>query len=421
MNKINSLRGMPDFYSDDLIRWTPVENKLEKIFKTFSIGEIRTPILEYTDLFKRSVGDTSDIVNKEIYSFNDRNDQSLSLRPEGTAGVIRSVIEKKLDQQQSKFWYMGPMFRYERPQKGRYRQFHQAGIEFLGYEEGQSDFELIALVCSIINGLDIKNAKLKINHLGDKDSKKEFSSSLVNYLQPFKDQMDEKDIERLNKNPLRILDSKDHKMQEILKDGPSLSNFISKSANDLLLSIKETFGDQSIIEIDNKLVRGLDYYTGLVFEACSSDLGAQDAFIGGGRYDSLAQTLGGKNMPAIGLAIGLERLISISSVSSLNEKKLVFISSTSNIAPLAFKIANQLRNANSNISLDMDLTDSSLKAKLRRANKTNASHAFIFGDEEMTNKTVTVKSLRDDTEQVSMSITECLDCLLYTSPSPRDS
>ena len=378
MNKINSLRGMPDFYSDDLIRWTPVENKLEKIFKTFSIGEIRTPILEYTDLFKRSVGDTSDIVNKEIYSFNDRNDQSLSLRPEGTAGVIRSVIEKKLDQQQSKFWYMGPMFRYERPQKGRYRQFHQAGIEFLGYEEGQSDFELIALVCSIINGLDIKNAKLKINHLGDKDSKKEFSSSLVNYLQPFKDQMDEKDIERLNKNPLRILDSKDHKMQEILKDGPSLSNFISESANDLLLSIKETFGDQSIIEIDNKLVRGLDYYTGLVFEACSSDLGAQDAFIGGGRYDSLAQTLGGKNMPAIGLAIGLERLISISSVSSLNEKKLVFISSTSNIAPLAFKIANQLRNANSNISLDMDLTDSSLKAKLRRANKTNASHAFIL-------------------------------------------
>jgi histidyl-tRNA synthetase len=409
MNKINSLRGMPDFYSDDLISWTPVENKLEKIFKTFSIGEIRTPILEYTDLFKRSVGDTSDIVNKEIYSFNDRNDQSLSLRPEGTAGVIRSVIEKKLDQQQSKFWYMGPMFRYERPQKGRYRQFHQAGIEFLGYEEGQSDFELIALVCSIINGLDIKNVKLKINHLGDKDSKKEFSSSLVNYLQPFKDQMDEKDIERLNKNPLRILDSKDHKMQEILKDGPSLSNFISESANDLLLSIKETFGDQSIIEIDNKLVRGLDYYTGLVFEACSSDLGAQDAFIGGGRYDSLAQTLGGKNMPAIGLAIGLERLISISSVSRLNEKKLVFISSTSNIAPLAFKIANQLRNANSNISLDMDLTDSSLKAKLRRANKTNASHAFIFGDEEMTNKTVTVKSLRDDTEQVSMSITECID------------
>jgi histidyl-tRNA synthetase len=304
---------------------------------------------------------------------------------------------------------MGPMFRYERPQKGRYRQFHQAGVEFLGYQEGQADFELIALVCSIINSLDIKNAKLKINHLGDKDSKIQFARSLVTFLEPYKDQMDDKDLERLNKNPLRILDSKDKKVQEILKEAPSLTDFISESANSLLASIQKTFGDQCSIEIDNKLVRGLDYYTGLVFEACSSDLGAQDAFIGGGRYDSLAKALGGKDMAAIGLAIGLERLISISSVSRLDEKKVVFISSTSNIAPLAFKIANQLRNANTNISLDMDLTDSSIKAKLRRANKTNATHVFIFGDEEMNNKSIIVKSLRDDNEQVSMSIDECLD------------
>ena len=409
MDKINSLRGMPDFYSDDLISWTPVENKLEEVFRAFSIGEIRTPILEYTDLFKRSVGDTSDIVNKEIYSFDDRNDQSISLRPEGTAGVIRSVIEKKLDQQQSKFWYMGPMFRYERPQKGRYRQFHQAGVEFLGYQEGQADFELIALVCSIINSLDINNAKLKINHLGDKDSKIQFARSLVTFLEPYKDQMDDKDIERLSKNPLRILDSKDKKVQEILENAPSLTDFISESANSLLASIQKTFADQCTIEIDNKLVRGLDYYTGLVFEACSSDLGAQDAFIGGGRYDNLAKALGGKDMPAIGLAVGLERLISISSVLRCDEKKVIFISSTSNITPLAFKIANKLRNANSNISLDMDLTDSSIKAKLRRANKTNATHAFIFGDEEMNNKSIIVKSLRDDNEQVSMSIDECID------------
>ena len=409
MDKINSLSVMPDFYSDDLISWTPVENKLEEVFRAFSIGEIRTPILEYTDLFKRSVGDTSDIVNKEIYSFDDRNDQSISLRPEGTAGVIRSVIEKKLDQQQSKFWYMGPMFRYERPQKGRYRQFHQAGVEFLGYQEGQADFELIALVCSIINSLDIKNAKLKINHLGDKDSKIQFARSLVTFLEPYKDQMDDKDIERLSKNPLRILDSKDKKVQEILENAPSLTDFISESANSLLASIQKTFADQCTIEIDNKLVRGLDYYTGLVFEACSSDLGAQDAFIGGGRYDNLAKALGGKDMPAIGLAVGLERLISISSVLRCDEKKVIFISSTSNITPLAFKIANKLRNANSNISLDMDLTDSSIKAKLRRANKTNATHAFIFGDEEMNNKSIIVKSLRDDNEQVSMSIDECID------------
>ena len=155
MTKINSLRGMPDLYSDDLISWTSVENNLENIFKSYSLKELRTPILEYTDLFKRSVGDTSDIVNKEIYAFNDRNDQSISLRPEGTAGVIRSIIEKKLDQQQSKIWYMGPMFRYERPQKGRYRQFHQAGIELLGYEEGPADFEMISIVSSILSLIHI--------------------------------------------------------------------------------------------------------------------------------------------------------------------------------------------------------------------------------------------------------------------------
>ncbi|MDA8885042.1 histidine--tRNA ligase [Gammaproteobacteria bacterium] len=408
-NKINSLRGMPDFYPEDIISWTPVENKLEEIFNSYSINEIRTPIMEYTDLYKRSVGDTSDIVNKEIYSFNDRNDQSLSLRPEGTAGVIRSIIEKKLDQQQSKFWYMGPMFRYERPQKGRYRQFHQAGIELLGFEEGKADFELISMICSIINGLKIKNTTLKINHLGDKQSKQDFAKELVSFLSSYKDQMDEKDLERLNTNPLRILDTKDHNIQEILKSGPSLKDFIPNSANELLENIQSTFGDLCNIEIDNNLVRGLDYYTGLVFEATSSDLGAQDAFLGGGRYDILSEMLGGKDMPAIGLAIGLERIISIATISPSNKKKVAFITSTSNIAPLAFKIANQLRSANSEISLDMDLTESSIKAKLRRANKTNASHVFILGDEEINNNLIIVKYLREDVEQTNVSLKELIE------------
>ena len=409
MTKINSLRGMPDLYSDDLISWTPVENNLENIFKSYSLKELRTPILEYTDLFKRSVGDTSDIVNKEIYSFYDRNDQSISLRPEGTAGVIRSIIEKKLDQQQSKVWYMGPMFRYERPQKGRYRQFHQAGIELLGYEEGPADFEMISIVCSIINELKITDVKLKINHLGDNESKTKFSRSLVKFLDRYKKELDTKDQIRLEKNPLRILDSKDANLQKILQEGPSIKEFISDSANELLLELQSTFSNSCKLEIDYNLVRGLDYYTGLVFEASSEDLGAQDAFIGGGRYDNLSGMLGGKNLPAIGLAIGLERLISISSLNKADEKKVIFITSTSNIAPLAFKIANQLRSLNSSVALDMDLTDSSLKAKLRRANKTNASHALILGDKEIDSKNIIIKSLMDDTEQVSVSIEECLD------------
>ena len=409
MTKINSLRGMPDLYSDDLISWTPVENNLENIFKSYSLKELRTPILEYTDLFKRSVGDTSDIVNKEIYSFYDRNDQSISLRPEGTAGVIRSIIEKKLDQQQSKIWYMGPMFRYERPQKGRYRQFHQAGIELLGYEEGPADFEMISIVSSIINELKITDVKLKINHLGDNESKAKFSRSLVKFLDPYKKELDTKDQIRLEKNPLRILDTKDTNLQKILQEGPSIKEFISDSANELLLELQTTFSNSCKLEIDYNLVRGLDYYTGLVFEASSADLGAQDAFIGGGRYDNLSSMLGGKNLPAIGLAIGLERLISISSPNKADEKKVIFITSTSNIAPLAFKIANQLRSLNSSVALDMDLTDSSLKAKLRRANKTNASHALILGDKEIDSKNIIIKSLMDDTEQVSVSIEECLD------------
>lgn len=409
MTKINSLRGMPDLYSDDLISWTPVENNLENIFKSYSLKELRTPILEYTDLFKRSVGDTSDIVNKEIYAFNDRNDQSISLRPEGTAGVIRSIIEKKLDQQQSKIWYMGPMFRYERPQKGRYRQFHQAGIELLGYEEGPADFEMISIVSSIINELKIADVKLKINHLGDNESKAKFSRSLVKFLDPYKKELDTKDQIRLEKNPLRILDTKDTNLQKILQEGPSIKEFISDSANELLLELQTTFSNSCKLEIDYNLVRGLDYYTGLVFEASSADLGAQDAFIGGGRYDNLSSMLGGKNLPAIGLAIGLERLISISSPNKADEKKVIFITSTSNIAPLAFKIANQLRSLNSSVALDMDLTDSSLKAKLRRANKTNASHALILGDKEIDSKNIIIKSLMDDTEQVSVSIEECLD------------
>ena len=409
MTKINSLRGMPDLYSDDLISWTPVENNLENIFKSYSLKELRTPILEYTDLFKRSVGDTSDIVNKEIYAFNDRNDQSISLRPEGTAGVIRSIIEKKLDQQQSKIWYMGPMFRYERPQKGRYRQFHQAGIELLGYEEGPADFEMISIVSSIINELKITDVKLKINHLGDNESKAKFSRSLVKFLDPYKKELDTKDQIRLEKNPLRILDTKDTNLQKILQEGPSIKEFISDSANELLLELQTTFSNSCKLEIDYNLVRGLDYYTGLVFEASSEDLGAQDAFIGGGRYDNLSSMLGGKNLPAIGLAIGLERLISISSPNKADEKKVIFITSTSNIAPLAFKIANQLRSLNSSVALDMDLTDSSLKAKLRRANKTNASHALILGDKEIDSKNIIIKSLMDDTEQVSVSIEECLD------------
>ena len=404
MKKIRSLSGMLDLFNDSdasnsaehIFR---VEKKLKNIFNSYNYNEIRTPALEETDLFKRSVGDISDIVNKEIYTFLDRNGKSISLRPEGTAGVIRSIIEKKLDSSANKFWYIGPMWRYERPQKGRFRQFTQAGIEILGHEEGNSEYEMLSLICNIIDKLSINNSIIKINHLGDPDTKKAYCDSLVAYLSSYKNELNETELERLDKNPLKILDSKSENTQKILKDAPSLKDFLPKENIDLLNSLKDTFSDFCKIEIDYSLVRGLDYYSGFVFEALSNELGAQDAFLGGGRYDVLSEKLGGKNLPAIGMAIGIERLASIASIAKTQDKIVSFITITSKLEPKAFKIAHHLRSLNKKINLDVNLANGSLKSKLRRANKINASHALIIGDDEITNECILIKYLDDELKE----------------------
>jgi histidyl-tRNA synthetase len=284
---------MQDLYDDgssDLSsNFFYVERKIKEIFINYRLSEIRTPILEDIRLFSRSVGSSSDIVNKEIYEFNDRNDKKIALRPEGTASVIRSVIEKKLDTFEQKLCYIGPMWRYERPQKGRYRQFHQAGVEILGITEGLPEYEMISIICSIINEFELENCTIKINHLGNQVTKDNFCNSLKDFLTPYKEILDEKDILRLDKNPLRILDSKNKKTQELLKDAPLIKNFLDSSSVKMLEDIKKEFSQFCNIEIDFSLVRGLDYYSGFVFEATSSDLGAQDSFLGGGRYDQLCE------------------------------------------------------------------------------------------------------------------------------------
>ena len=330
MDKIHSLTGMLDLYEDgdssDLSKNIfETEKRIKKIFHNYYLKEIRTPALEDTNLFKRSAGDISDIVNKEIYSFHDRNEKSISLRPEGTASVIRSVIEKKLDQSTHKLWYMGPMWRYERPQKGRYRQFYQAGVEILGYPEGAPEFEMVSLVCSIVEEFNIPDCTLKINHLGSQENKKAYCDALIKFLEPLKKNLDKKDLERLARNPLRVLDSKNQDTQLILKDAPSLKEFLEPKSIELLEAIKNEFSDMCNIEIDYTLVRGLDYYSGFVFEALSSNLGAQDSFLGGGRYDDLCSKLGGKELPSIGMAIGIERFASLISNSTHSDKILSFI------------------------------------------------------------------------------------------------
>ena len=413
MEKIQSLTGMMDLIENKANKADTAngifytEHILKDIFETYSISEIRTPALEDSSLFKRSVGDTSDIVNKELYSFMDKNDKSITLRPEGTASVIRSIIEKKIDNESNKFWYLGPMWRYERPQKGRYRQFSQAGVEILGYSEGIAELEIVSIICSINKALGIENSILKINHLGDKESKEKYCRALKNFLMPLSSKLDEKDIQRLNTNPLRVLDSKSSETQEILKDAPKINDFLTDQSLDLLNLVKNTFSEECNIKIDHTLVRGLDYYTGFVFEAVSSDLGAQDAYLGGGRYDDLCKQLGGKDLPAIGMAIGIERLSLLTKTYKKNRTLISFIIISSNLESKAYKIAHNLRSINSSIDIDVQLSDGSLKSKLRRANKDNASYAFIIGEDELKSENIIVKSLNDEnSEQIIMNISE---------------
>ena len=416
MEKIHSLTGMMDLISskadkEDLSNKVFLTEKLLKnIFENFSISEIRTPALEDTNLFKRSVGDTSDIVNKELYSFLDKNEKSITLRPEGTASVIRSLIEKKIDGDTHKLWYLGPMWRYERPQKGRYRQFYQAGVEMLGYEEGISEFEMISIICAINRELRIENPVIKINHLGSNETKINFCDALIKYLKPMKSDLGEKDIARLEKNPLRILDTKDPNTQKILEKAPKISNFLPESSIKMLNVIKDTFSKDCEINIDYSLVRGLDYYTGFVFEAVSSNLGAQDAYLGGGRYDGLCKQLGGKELPAIGMAMGIERLALLSNAVEQTKSSISFIIISSKIAANAYKIAHDLRSLNNKINIDVQLSEGSLKSKMRRANKDNADYAVIIGEDELESGDVIVKSLSDqNSEQSNMKLNDLRD------------
>ena len=408
--KIQSLRGMPDLFPEDLDKWHVFESKLSKIFHSFDTHEIRTPLLESTELFSRSVGNSTDIVNKELYSFLDRNEESISLRPEGSASVIRAIIQKKQEQEKHKFWYQGPMFRYERPQKGRFRQFHQVGVEYLGFEEGLSEYELISMVLQINELIGISDYKIKINHLGDELAKENFCKSLVSYLEPHINELHEKDQARLKSNPLRILDSKEKSTQALLIEAPKFQDFLSDASKNFLQNLVDAYSDHCHIQIDQSLVRGLDYYTGIVFETVSQELGAQDAFLGGGRYDNLSKQLGGKDMHAIGFAIGVERIIELLNIENIKQPlKVGFIIAGEQIDKKTYKIADDLRSANNSIILDTFLNEGSLKSQLRRANKNNCSYVIIVGEEEMKNDQVIWKDLVAGGEQEILTSKEAIE------------
>ena len=397
---IKSLRGMPDLFPEDLKKWHLLEKTISKVFYSFNTQEIRTPLLESTELFSRSVGNSSDIVNKELYSFLDKNDESVSLRPEGSASVIRAIIQKKQEHMQQKLWYQGPMFRYERPQKGRFRQFHQVGVEYLGYEEGIAEYELLSMVLDINKSLGIRNYTIKINHLGDASSKEDYCKALEAFLTPHINELHEKDIVRLNTNPLRVLDSKEKSTLAILEEAPKFQDYLSEKSKSFLEMLVTDFSSRCDIEIDLSLVRGLVFYTGVVFEIISPELGAQNTFLGGGRYDNLSNQLGGKQLHAVGFAIGLERLLELITVKNdISEIKVALIISVEHNQEKTYKIANDLRQANNKVILDTFLSNGSFKSQMRKANKNNCDFAVIIGNDELESNKFIWKDLSDQGDQ----------------------
>lgn len=398
MKDLKTIRGMPDLYDDDIERIALVENTCLEVFKTFNYKEFRTPVIENKSLFQRSAGETSDIVQKEVYEFEDRNGEKLCLRPEGTAGLVRALITNGLVSEEiKKFFYIGPMFRYERPQKGRKRQFFQAGVELIGESSSKSDVEVLLIAKTILDKLDVKYC-LEINYLGGEKSLDSYRSYLREYLQANKARFDEKLYSRLQRNPVRAIDSKDENIKEVLKNAKDITNFLSE---DEKLSFSETIEALDLLQVEYKintnLVRGMDYYTGTVFEFTVDSLGAQNAVIGGGRYDNLIEELGGRKVPAIGFALGIDRLSEIVTIQDANNDIFIGCAEVKSIKYAQY-IGNKLRLNNSNLVIENYLGNANVSKQLKKANSLGFKFVIIIGQEEQNTKKFKVKDLQKDKE-----------------------
>ena len=388
LNNLKNLRGTVDLLPEQLIKWQNVEKILLEQLSRGCIKEIRTPILEMTELFIRGIGEGTDVVSKEMYTFLDRGERSCTLRPEGTASVARALIQNGMSANSpKKLWYMGPMFRYERPQAGRQRQFHQLGVEFIGYESVRSDVEIIAFAWDILGKLGIKELNLEINSLGDLSDRLNFQKSFLNWLEINKDSLDLDSQNRINKNPLRILDSKNIQTKKVLERAPKLFNFLSEKSIERYSELKSQLKSMKIPFIENfNLVRGLDYYTHTAFEITSGALGSQATVCGGGRYDNLIKQMGGNDIPAIGFAIGLERLILLAGKElDVGRRTDIYIVNQGLLAePFAIDLSRKLRNYD--LLVELDLSGASFSKQLKKANKLNSKCVVLVGDQEATNK-----------------------------------
>lgn len=415
---IQAIRGMNDILPEDTPVWLYLEEQVRQVLAAYGYSEIRMPILEKTDLFKRSIGEVTDIVEKEMYTFEDRNGDSLTLRPEGTAGCVRAAIENGLLYNQvHRLWYMGPMFRHERPQKGRYRQFHQIGVETFGLDGPDIDAELIMMSARLWQELGIADdVTLQINSLGSATSRAAYRSTLVEYFGFHLDALDEDSKRRLHTNPLRILDSKNPAMQEIIAGAPKLTEHLddgSREHFDALLVILDAAG--ITYEVNPCLVRGLDYYGKTVFEWVTSKLGAQGTICAGGRFDGLVEQLGGKPTSAAGFAMGVERLTSLLKLEHvpvecyLPHAYLVRMGEGSQLAGM--KLAEQLRNAMPDLRLKVHCGGGSFKSQFKQADKSGARLALILGESEVADGTIGIKFLREEQEQKTMAVGELVSFL----------
>jgi len=401
LNNFKNLRGTVDLLPDQLIKWQNVEKILIDQLSRASIKEIRTPILEMTELFIRGIGEGTDVVSKEMYTFLDRGERSCTLRPEGTASVARSLIQNgMLSKPFHKLWYMGPMFRYERPQAGRQRQFHQLGVEFVGYEDVRSDIEIIALAWDILGKLGIKELNLEINTLGDLNDRLNFQKSFLEWLEMNKDSLDVDSQKRINKNPLRILDSKNVQTKKILENAPRLFDFLSEKSLERYLILKKQLKFLKIPYIENfNLVRGLDYYTHTAFEITSGSLGSQATVCGGGRYDNLIKQMGGKETPAIGFAIGLERLILLAGKELEAERHtdIYIVNKGLNAELLAMNLSRKLRKYD--LLVELDVTGASFSKQFKKANKLKSKSIIVLGDEEASNNEFVIRLFNKDSSE----------------------
>lgn len=406
---IQSIRGMHDVLPDESHHWQAFEQVVRNLMSSYGYREIRMPAVESTDLFSRSIGEVTDIVEKEMYTFEDRNGDMLTLRPEGTAGCVRAGIQHGiLHNQVQRLWYMGPMFRHERPQKGRYRQFHQFGVESFGIADPDLDAELIIMGARMWKSLQLNDIRLELNTLGSNQARTEYRAVLVDYLTEHRDRLDDDSLRRLDGNPLRILDSKNPAMKQVIEGAPSLMDHLDTASVEHFEQLKLYLDDAGIeYTVNPRLVRGLDYYCKTVFEWVTDQLGAQGTVCAGGRYDGLVEQLGGRQTAAAGFALGIERLLALRQARNIptphDHPDIYLLLQGESSSRKGLLLAEKLRDENPRLKILSNCGGGSFKSQMKKADKSGALIALILGEQEIADDTVTVKLLREQRDQQTIS------------------